>query len=82
MANNTLVVGELAINNGVVARKPSYMEEDYWQRYEVPRIGKCYTKHGELYGIEWDINKDLYKQHQIVVSNTRQDIDDCVGCKI
>ena len=30
--------------NGVVAHKPDWMSDDFWFRYEAPRIGKLYGR--------------------------------------
>ena len=38
--------------NGVTISKPDWMSEDYWFKYEVPRVGKRYSdkSKGYLYG--------------------------------
>lgn len=58
--------------NGVVAYKPHWMSQEYWEKYEAPRIGK---KYGEgLYG-------EGYKEPSYKVEE--EDDDGCGGaCKI
>ena len=44
--------------NGVTMRKPSYMSDSYWFKYEAPRCGTKVGKGGKfLYGMKPDMPK-------------------------
>lgn len=54
-------MAELVVRNGIVAKKPEWMDDDYWLEYEAPRIGKRYGGRRKgvpdmLYGMEYDIH--------------------------
>lgn len=55
MSNNGFTV----TNNGVIAHKPTYMSDNFWFKYEAPRIGKSYSRNKDgsvaLYGASYDI---------------------------
>lgn len=83
MKHNTLVVGDLAINNGIVAKKPTNMSRDYWMNYEVPRIGKTYSKKANvLYGSEYDIDSSKHVAVKADVNALMQEEGECLSCKI
>lgn len=83
--HNLTMIGDMAIRNGIVARKPEWMNMDYWLEYEAPRIGKMYTKpEFGLYGIEYDIDKQRrHKQiNNPVPDDGLGDDGECLSCHL
>lgn len=83
MKSQSLIVGDLAIMNGIVARRPSNMSREYWLEYEAPRIGKVYTKkQNTLYGWEYDIDKTKFETPKANVEELMSEDGECLSCKI
>jgi hypothetical protein len=40
--------GYRVVRNGVTIRKPKWMSDDHWFKYEAPRVGKSYNKNSEV----------------------------------
>lgn len=71
----------VASNNGVTILKPSWMSQEYWQKYEVPRVGKRYGKGGNLYG-QTTSSADVLAFAKSQTEAVSGDDGDCDGCKI
>tara|TARA_R110002096_G_scaffold142061_5_gene297134 strand:+ start:2398 stop:2625 length:228 start_codon:yes stop_codon:yes gene_type:complete len=55
--------------NGVTISKPKHMSDDYWFKYEAPRVGKFYGS---------SKTKDLYGQDLKKVTHGVEEMED--GC--
>ena len=83
MQNKTLIIKDLAIANGVVAKKPKNMSDDYWFNYEVPRIGKSYVKDTTiLYGVVYDIDQTYHEGVIINADKVIEEDGECLSCKL
>lgn len=50
-------MSDLVVRNGIVARRPEWMNPEYWETFVAPRIGKFYDKTFKtMFGWEYDIH--------------------------
>lgn len=48
-------IGYTVTRNGVTVTKPDWMSDNYWYKYEAPRVGKLYgSKTNDLYGSTYE----------------------------